>query len=81
MSEMEVWIPRRPSYVNFSTTEDELSRRIFTERSQETKWSIKLSGRRKKTHKIYASLTGEKKYSHHLEIQSVLRCYQVNLSI
>lgn len=64
MSEMKVWIPHRPRYVNLSTTEDELSRIIFTERSKETKWSIKLSGRRKKNQKIYASLTGEQRGIH-----------------
>lgn len=62
------------------TREDELSRRIFTEWSQETKWSIKLSDRRERNHKIYASLAGEKGYSHGFEIHRTLGCHG-NLSL
>lgn len=46
------------------TRGDEVRRRIFTDRSQETKWSMKLSGRRKRNHEVYASLAGKERGIH-----------------
>lgn len=61
--------------------EDELSRRIFTERSQDTKQCIKLRGR-KKRETIKPMQVGRrgKRYLQGLEIHSILRC-PVNLLI
>lgn len=56
--------PIGPDMQTEGTGGDEVRRRIFIERSQETKWSMKLSGRRKKNHKVYASLAGKERGIH-----------------
>lgn len=41
-----------------------MSRIIFMERSQETKWSVKLSGRKNKNNNPYASSPGKERGIH-----------------
>lgn len=58
-SEIEAWVPYRPRHVNWRQKRRWIEQKNSYRNEHETKWNIKISGRRKRNHKSYALSAGE----------------------